>query len=88
LLPTRLLHVERILVLHAAWLISMAAGLGQQPCGPGWDHLGPAWPKKRTGYVGSRSAQPKVPGLGPVVWAGPTHMFLIIYIYIYIYIYI
>jgi hypothetical protein len=55
LLPTRFLHAERILILHAAWLISMVAGLGQQPCRPGQDHLGPAWPKKK-GYVGPRSA--------------------------------
>ena len=67
LLLTKLQHAERILVLHAAWLISMVAGLGQQPCGPGPDHLGPAWPKKRKGYVRPRSAQPKVPRLGQVV---------------------
>ncbi|KAL3587294.1 hypothetical protein D5086_014161 [Populus alba] len=27
-------------IQHAAWLISMVAGLGQQPCGLGPDHLG------------------------------------------------
>jgi hypothetical protein len=38
--------------------------------------------KKRKGYVGPRSAQPKVPGLGPVSWAGPAHVCVYIYIYI------
>jgi hypothetical protein len=36
--------------------------------------------KKRKGYVGPRSAQPKVPGLGPVSWAGPAHVCVYIYI--------
>jgi hypothetical protein len=67
LLLTKLQHAERILVLHTTWLFSMVAGLGQQPCRPGPNHLGPAWPKKRKGYVRLRSAQPKVLGLGPVV---------------------
>jgi hypothetical protein len=53
----------------------MVAGSGQQPCGPGPDHLGSAWPKKGKGYVGPRSAQPKVPGLGP------AHIFNIILYY-------
>jgi hypothetical protein len=58
LLPTRLLHAERILVLHVAWLISMVAGLGQQPCGPGLDHLVPAWPKKISWADKSSCARP------------------------------
>ena len=73
LLPTRLLHVERILVLHAAWLISMVAGLGQQPCGPGWDHLGPAWPKKRKDMLGRDRPNQKFMGLAQLSGPGrPT----------------
>jgi len=36
---------------------------------------GLAQKKRRKGYVGLRSAQPKVPGLGLIFWAGPTYMF-------------
>jgi hypothetical protein len=67
------------LVLHAALLICMVSGSGQQPCEPGLDHLGLARPKKKIkGYVGLRLAQPKVPGLGPVSWADPAHIVNII----------
>jgi len=68
----KLLHAE-----HAVQLLCMVAGSGQQPYGPGPNHLSSARPKKRKKRICWAEIGPLFSGFmpGPVIWASPAHLF-------------